>query len=115
MLTHLPDTGTLQPRCLRPCAGGLAGQARGGALGHGSVGPSKEPGLLSRGLQVPEAKEIQMGSSPPHPALSCGLGSFWRRLSPHFHLDGRQDSRKAPMIFFPHPHWCALLTGSLGL
>lgn len=27
MLTHLPDMGMLQPKCLRACAGGLAGQA----------------------------------------------------------------------------------------
>lgn len=27
MLTHLPDMGMLQPKCLEACAGGLAGQA----------------------------------------------------------------------------------------
>lgn len=47
LLTHLPDTGILQPRCLGALAGGLAGQAHGGAHTHGSVGRFKGPGLLS--------------------------------------------------------------------
>ena len=71
MLTHLPDTGMLQPRRLRARAGGLAGRPVVRPGGLAPWGSFKGPGLLPCVLQVPGAKEIQMGLSPAPPTPSC--------------------------------------------
>lgn len=115
MLTHLPDMGMLQPKCLEACAGGLAGQAPCGPeiQLHGAA--SKSQAFFPERFRFERLNRFRW-AYPLLLLLHPLALKISETVSFTFTFGWQTGFLESPPDFMSSPPpWCALLTESPGL